>query len=70
MTVYLSDPALPFVLLPVHSEIHLRPRSYVRVPLRFIPVAEGEFSEQLVAQTSDGSFQTVITLSGFASERK
>lgn len=35
MRVSLKDPSLPFVLL--HNEITLRPRCFVRVPVRFVP---------------------------------
>lgn len=62
VTVLLGDPSLPFVLL--HNEIKLRARSYVRIPVRFVPVSLGEFVVELVAQTSDGSYHTNILLQG------
>jgi hypothetical protein len=64
VTVYLGDPLQPYVLL--HNEISLRPRSYVRVPLRFLPVHAAEYHNELIAQTSDGSYHTRIQLSGSA----
>lgn len=64
VTVYLGDPMLPYVLL--HNEISLRPRAYVRVPLRFLPVEEGDFCNELIAQTADGTYHTRIHLAGSA----
>ncbi len=64
VTVFLGDPALPFVLL--HNEVHIRPRSYMRIPLRFVPVAAGQYTDQLVAQTADGRHHTTVNLTGFA----
>lgn len=64
VTVYLGDPMLPYVLL--HNEISLRPRAYVRVPLRFLPVEEGEYCNELIAQTADGNYHTRIHLAGSA----
>jgi len=64
VTVYLGDPMKPYVLL--HNEISLRPRSYVRVPLRFLPTTVNEFHNELIAQTEDGTYHTRIQLSGSA----
>ena len=36
MSVLIGDPSLPFVLL--HNEVHIKARSYVRIPIRFVPV--------------------------------
>ena len=66
MLVYLGDPCLPFVLL--HNEVSLKPRSYVRVPVRFLPVTCEDFTAELVAQTSNGLHHTSITLTGSAHE--
>lgn len=62
--VYLGDPSLPFVLL--HNEVRLRPRSYVRVPVRFLPVHSQDYYAELMAQTADGEYHTSIKLSGTA----
>jgi hypothetical protein len=35
--VYIGDCALPFVVL--HNEVTLRPRSFVKVAVRFVPVS-------------------------------
>lgn len=64
VVVYLSDPKLPFIL--THNEIHIRPRSYVRVPVRFLPVERKEFNLNLMAQTSDGKSLFWIELKGTA----
>ncbi|KAJ1433630.1 hypothetical protein B484DRAFT_11122 [Ochromonadaceae sp. CCMP2298] len=71
-TIFLGDPLLPFVLL--HNQVTLRPRSYARVPVRFIPTggagggggAEGQFRAELVAQSADGQHHTCIVLTGAA----
>ena len=47
----LSDPSLPFVL--VHAQVTMRPRSYMRVPVRFVPVA---------ARCCDSHINLLITL--------
>jgi hypothetical protein len=62
--VYLGDVALPFVLL--HNELAIRPRSYVRVPMRFLPTHAGEFVQELVAQTADGSHHSTVQMRGSA----
>jgi hypothetical protein len=62
MTVVIEDPLLPFVLL--HNEVKLRAKSYVRVPIRFVPVTNDEYSIQLNATTIEGNFHTSITLTG------
>lgn len=62
MTVVIEDPLLPFVLL--HNEVRLRAKSYVRVPIRFVPVTNDEYAIQLNASTIEGNFHTSITLTG------
>ena len=64
MTVFLGDPCLPFVLL--HNEVTIRPHSYICVPVRFLPVSEGQYMNELLAQTADGAFHTKIQLQGSA----
>lgn len=63
LVVYVGELKLPFVVL--HNEIHMRPRSYIRIPVRFVPTAAGEFSADLIAQTSDGKHISIIKLSGY-----
>ena len=61
--VYIGDPTLPFVLL--HNEVKIRPRCYVRLPVRFVPIlGPRQFTTQLTAQSADGMFHTMITLTG------
>lgn len=62
--MYLGDPSRSFVLL--HSEVTLRPQSYCRVPVRFLPAEQGEYSDELIAQTADGAHHTKILLLGAA----
>lgn len=64
MLVFLGDPTLPFVLL--HNEVRLRARSYVRIPVRYLPIHSGSNTSDLIAQTEDGSYHTRITLTGTA----
>jgi hypothetical protein len=64
MTVFLGDPQQPFVLL--HNEVSLKPRSYVRVPVRYIPINHGDSVNELIAMTSEGTFHTRIQLLGCA----
>jgi hypothetical protein len=44
----------------------MRPKSFIRIPIRFIPRQSGIYQQQLVAQTADGKYQTVIDLIGEA----
>jgi hypothetical protein len=44
--VYIGDCALPFVVL--HNEVTLRPRSFVKVAVRFVPVSGKSFSNRSV----------------------
>lgn len=63
VTVFVGDPQLPFVVL--HNEVTIRPRCYVKLPVRFLPVVGPKaFSAQLVAQSADGLFQATVNLSG------
>jgi hypothetical protein len=64
VVVFLGDPALPFVLC--HNEIRLRARSYVRVPVRFVPIARAETESELVVQSADGEHHSSIKLCGIA----
>jgi hypothetical protein len=63
MTITIGDPLLPFVLL--HNEIVIRPRCYVRLPLRFVPIqGPKQFTSALIAQSLNGEYQTMVTLVG------
>ena len=65
MMIHLADPLLPFVLL--HNEVHIRPRSYVRIPIRFVPVSCSVFECDLIVQTASGSHVVQLKLRGRAS---
>ncbi len=45
----------------------MRAKSFVRVPVRFVPTSAGEFQQELIAQTADGKFQAIVQLVGTAS---
>jgi hypothetical protein len=73
--VSLKDPNLPFVV--VHNEITLRPRCFVRLPIRFVPTNRRmsgtasstatyikSYSGVLVACSSDGSMMGSVELVG------
>jgi hypothetical protein len=62
--VYLGDPDLPFVLHK--NEIRLKPRSFARVPVRFVPVSPGHFQAELLAQSANGQEIASIKLTGHA----
>jgi hypothetical protein len=62
--VYLGDPDLPFVLHK--NEIRLKPRSFARVPVRFVPVTPGHFQAELLAQSANGQEIASIKLTGHA----
>ncbi len=64
MLVYFNQPALPFII--PKSEIVLRPKSYVKLPVNFIPTAKGQFTEQLIAQSANGANIAMINLVGYA----
>lgn len=64
VVVYLGDLHAPFAIM--HNEVRMRPRSYVRIPLRFVPTYPGEYSAELIAQFEDGSQTATVKLAGFA----
>jgi hypothetical protein len=62
--VFLGDLAPPFY--NHHNEVKMRPKSFIRIPIRFVPVQSGLYQQQLIAQTADGKYQSVIELVGEA----
>ena len=63
VTVFISDPELPFIMS--HNEIRLRPMSYARIPVRFLPVASRRaYTSSVSAQSSDGQHYTSMTFKG------
>ena len=51
--VSVSLPELPFVLLPAHTFVTLRARSYVNLPIRFSPLTVGVHEGALVVTIVD-----------------
>jgi len=62
MVVLITDPSLPFVTL--HNEIHLKANSYVRLPIRFVPVSKATFEVDLVGTVESTGEKIRIVLSG------
>jgi hypothetical protein len=62
--VRLDDPGAPFVLR--HHVVSVRPRAYVKVPLRFAPSARGDFEVVLAARNANGHVVCQVTLVGTA----
>merc|ERR1711871_348860 len=62
MNVQIEGPDLPFVLL--HNEISIDAKSYVSVPIRFVPVSRREYSSTLRGSTLDGRHCFSVTLLG------
>ncbi len=60
----MNDVSLPFILS--HHEITMREKSYVRIPIRFVPVTPGEYNVDLVVQTADGQLLATTKLHGIA----
>jgi hypothetical protein len=56
LTVTVTAPALPFVLL--HKRIQLKPRSYVNLPVRYSPLTSGTHEGELVVCIEDREGQT------------
>lgn len=61
VTVSVEDLSLPFVV--VHHEIRLRAKSFVRIPVRFVPPSAKQFAAQLCVCTKNVSGQTVASAS-------
>ena len=53
------DPQLPFVIL--HNAFTLKPRSFVRMPVRFIPTHCQSYACELKAVVVDGKGNRTIT---------
>ena len=56
--VYISDTALPFVV--IHNEIKLRPKSFVKVSVRFVPISGNakDMMQSVLAENVTHSFFT------------
>ena len=62
VTVHVKDPKLPFVTL--HNEIIVKAQSYVRLPIRFVPVSKASFEVELVGQVKNSGECIKIILVG------
>ncbi len=62
IVVVIKDPALPFVTL--HNEIKVRANSFVRLPIRFVPVHRGHFEMDLVGKVTSTEDLIKIALVG------
>ena len=71
VTVHVKDPALPFVIL--HTSFSLKPRSFVRMPVRFIPTSSKTYSCLLEvtvvgADTNTNLGPIIVELTGSGTE--
>ena len=64
MIVLVKDPSLPFVTL--HNEVHIKANSYVRLPVRFVPVVASAFEVDLTARVASTGDSIRIILCGQA----
>lgn len=62
MGVRIEDPDLPFVLL--HNEISIEAKSYVSVPIRFVPVSRRDYASTLRGRSLDGDHSFSVALVG------
>ena len=60
--VVVKDPSLPFVTL--HNEVKVRANSFVRLPIRFVPVHRGHFEMDLVGKVNSTGDLIKIALVG------
>lgn len=63
MVLFLDDPKLPFIIS--HNEIRMKPRSYIRLPVRMVPInSDQEYSCMLKARSACGKYHATIQLYG------
>lgn len=55
----IGDPMLPFIVL--HNEVVVPSHSFVRIPVRFVPVQAGKFASTLYGEMI-GYADTVVTV--------
>ena len=65
VTVLIKDPSLPFVTL--HNQIIVKANSFVRLPIRFVPVSASTFEIDLVGKVSGTGDLMKIVLCGTSS---
>jgi len=54
LDIEIRDPDLPFVIL--HEKITVKARSFISVPIRFVPVAIRNYSSELLARSNEGHY--------------
>jgi hypothetical protein len=64
MVLFVNDPDLPFLVS--HNEVRMQPRSYIRLPIRMVPIASNQhYSGQLTVMSADGKIDLLsINLRG------
>ena len=63
MVLFVSDPAQPFIVS--HNEVRMQPRSYIRLPVRMVPVtAHARFTSTLSVRSADGKHALSLDLRG------
>lgn len=61
--LFISDPALPYLVS--HNEVRMQPRSYIKLPVRMVPItANQQYSSKLQATSADGKHNLSIDLCG------
>lgn len=64
LTVFVGDPAAPFQM--AHTQLTLRPRTFTKLPVRYLPTTQGVHRAELIVQSEDGSHIAMVTLQGQA----
>ena len=62
VVVNIIDPTTPFIVL--HKKIKVKSKSFVRLPIRFVPVGKGVFQSLLHCDIADGRNEIVCLLRG------
>ena len=62
VVVRVSEPSCPFVVL--HKKIRLKPKAFVRLPVRFVPVSKGLWETMLHCDVGEGRSEIVVLLRG------
>ena len=62
VVVRVSEPSCPFVVL--HKKIRLKPKAFVRLPVRFVPVSKGLWESMLHCDVGEGRSEIVVLLRG------
>jgi hypothetical protein len=62
--VFISDPGFPFVI--AHHEVRVPALSFIRLPVRMVPITSGTFTRAVNAVSSSGRYRLHLTLRGNA----